>query len=220
MEYQWHQPDHMQIICTSLQTDNHVSTSSLNFFKGRLLFLMPNPKHQRTITTNQSTEGTHIHIRLLLNHPSFLDSLCSVWLGPQNRVFVDNGSSSTDCWPSKRVKVLKKTDITVPQPGKTPIKAYSVLIHLCNASALKYILHQRVLHNSNSTKSSAAKFIKAKMLIDWVKVLRPTQYKKGHFGDVLPSQTLGTVLKKLNLTQQGNTHNTRQNGKTNKQKQT
>jgi len=28
MGWQWHQLDHMQIICTSLQTDNHASTSS------------------------------------------------------------------------------------------------------------------------------------------------------------------------------------------------
>jgi len=26
--WQWHQLDHMKIICTSLQTDNHSSTSS------------------------------------------------------------------------------------------------------------------------------------------------------------------------------------------------
>ena len=26
---QWHQPDHMQTICTSLQTDNHTNTLSL-----------------------------------------------------------------------------------------------------------------------------------------------------------------------------------------------
>jgi len=36
----------------------------------------------------------------------------------------------------------------------------------------------------------------------WVKVLLPTQHKIGHFGQVLLSQSLGTVLKKLNLTQQ------------------
>jgi len=30
----WHQLDHMQIICTSLQTDNYASTSSLNFLEG------------------------------------------------------------------------------------------------------------------------------------------------------------------------------------------
>ena len=32
MGLQWHQLDHTQIICTSLQTDNHDSTSSLNNF--------------------------------------------------------------------------------------------------------------------------------------------------------------------------------------------
>jgi len=33
MGWQWHQLDHMQIICTSLQTDNHANTSSLNFLQ-------------------------------------------------------------------------------------------------------------------------------------------------------------------------------------------
>jgi len=33
MGWQWHQLDHMQIICTSLQTDNVASTSSLNFYR-------------------------------------------------------------------------------------------------------------------------------------------------------------------------------------------
>jgi len=32
-------------------------------------------------------------------------------------------------------------------------------------------------------------------LIDWVVVLRPTRHKAGHFGDVLPSQSLDLVLK-------------------------
>jgi len=30
---QWHQLDHMQAICTSLQTDSHTNTSSLNFYR-------------------------------------------------------------------------------------------------------------------------------------------------------------------------------------------
>jgi len=34
MEWQWHQLDHMQIICTTFQTDNHASIPSLNFFYG------------------------------------------------------------------------------------------------------------------------------------------------------------------------------------------
>ena len=29
----WHQLDHMQTICTSLQMDNHTNTSSLNFYR-------------------------------------------------------------------------------------------------------------------------------------------------------------------------------------------
>jgi len=33
--------------------------------------------------------------------------------------------------------------------------------------------------------------------VAWSKVLSPTQHKIGHFGDVLPSQSLGSVLKRL-----------------------
>jgi len=46
-EWQWHQLGHMQI-CTSLQTDNHASTSPLSFFTGRMLFLLPNQQRQST----------------------------------------------------------------------------------------------------------------------------------------------------------------------------
>jgi len=46
MGWQWHQLDHMQIICTLLQTHNHASmptsTSTLKLFTGRMLFLMSN----------------------------------------------------------------------------------------------------------------------------------------------------------------------------------
>jgi len=48
MGWQWHQLDHMQIICTSLQTDNHASTSSLNFCTGWMLFLTPSQQCQST----------------------------------------------------------------------------------------------------------------------------------------------------------------------------
>jgi len=37
MGWQWHQLDHMQIICTSLQTDNHTSTSPLRFLQAGCL---------------------------------------------------------------------------------------------------------------------------------------------------------------------------------------
>ena len=50
---QWHQLDHMQTICTSLQRYNHTNTSSLNF-TGRMLFLGPNQQCE-------SIEGLPIH---------------------------------------------------------------------------------------------------------------------------------------------------------------
>jgi len=46
-EWQWHQLGHMQV-CTSHQTDNHVSTSPLSFFTGRMPFLSPNQQRQST----------------------------------------------------------------------------------------------------------------------------------------------------------------------------
>ena len=36
----------MQTICTSLQADNHASSSPLSFFTGRMPFLPPNQQHQ------------------------------------------------------------------------------------------------------------------------------------------------------------------------------
>jgi len=52
-EWQWLQLGHVQV-CTLLQTDNHTSTSLLEFFTGRKPFLPPNQLHQ-------STEGISIN---------------------------------------------------------------------------------------------------------------------------------------------------------------
>jgi len=54
-DWQWHQLGHMQV-CTSLQTDNHASTSLLSFFTGRMPFLPPN--QQRQSTKGKSPKGT------------------------------------------------------------------------------------------------------------------------------------------------------------------
>jgi len=43
--WQWHQLHHIQIICTSLQTDNHASTSSLSFYRPHAL-----PDDQPTVS--------------------------------------------------------------------------------------------------------------------------------------------------------------------------
>jgi len=48
MEWQWQQLDHMQVICTLLQTDNHASTSFSFFYMGWMLSLPPNQQHQST----------------------------------------------------------------------------------------------------------------------------------------------------------------------------
>jgi len=46
-EWQWHQLGCMQV-CTSLQTDNHTSTPTTQFFTGRMPFLPPNQQRQGT----------------------------------------------------------------------------------------------------------------------------------------------------------------------------
>jgi len=48
----------MQIICTSLQTDDHASISSLTFFTGRMLFLTPNQQCQSTEGKQKETQHT------------------------------------------------------------------------------------------------------------------------------------------------------------------
>jgi len=50
MAWQWHQLDHMQIICTSLQTDSH-TVPHHSVFTGRMPFLPPNQQHWSTIVT-------------------------------------------------------------------------------------------------------------------------------------------------------------------------
>jgi len=47
--WQWHQLDHMQIICTLLQTANNASTTSLSFYRPDAV-----PDVQPTVS---STEG-------------------------------------------------------------------------------------------------------------------------------------------------------------------
>jgi len=66
------------------------------------------------------------------------------------------------------------------------------------------LVHQKslVLGPSTVRWTSPLVLSTADMHTDWVKVLHLTQHNIGHFKDVLPRQSLGLVLKKLNLTQQ------------------
>jgi len=61
-EWQWYQLGHMQV-CTSLQTDNHASTSPLSFLQP---FLPPNQQRQSTegfkaLNTTSNYTHTHTH---------------------------------------------------------------------------------------------------------------------------------------------------------------
>jgi len=60
MGWQWHQLDNIQVICISLQTDNHVSTLSLSFFTGQMLLLLPNQQRQITEGTTLVTVSRDI----------------------------------------------------------------------------------------------------------------------------------------------------------------
>jgi len=54
MGWQWHQLDHMQIICTSLQTDNHVSTSPPQFLQARC----PSCRPTNSVKALKAEQGT------------------------------------------------------------------------------------------------------------------------------------------------------------------
>ena len=75
-ERQWYQLGHMQV-CTSLQTDNHASTSVLKFFTGRMPFLPPNQQcqsthnHAYTGQTQSTRKQFHKFSRLLKSHAYF-----------------------------------------------------------------------------------------------------------------------------------------------------
>jgi len=66
--WQWHQLNHMQITCSSLQTDNHVSTPSLSYLQTGcssctdwMLFLTPNRQCK-------GNEGNHTLIAVTYLH--------------------------------------------------------------------------------------------------------------------------------------------------------
>jgi len=71
MGWQWHQLGHMQIICTSLQTNNHDSKSSLNLLQAGCSSWRPNNsvKALKAITIKTLTILTLCTIVVLQIHP-------------------------------------------------------------------------------------------------------------------------------------------------------
>ena len=108
MGWQWHQLDHMQIICTSLQTDNHATTLPFSFYSW-MPFLPP---------TN-STEGKVIvcHYALLLLLLPF-NGHVSRWtwvnwdplIPPPSSALEENLCFDTVAWASGRASRLSKIE--------------------------------------------------------------------------------------------------------------
>ena len=118
--WQWHQLDHMQIICTSLQTDNHTSTHSV-FYRPDA-FLPPNQQHQSTegtMTTKketkvESSQSEHTEIMNSLKCCKYCLDSCRVLNGTD---LVTSISSTLPAWPShvwSRLPVLASHECTAP----------------------------------------------------------------------------------------------------------
>ena len=77
--WQWHQMDHMQIICTLLQTDNHASTSPLSFYRPDAL-PAAHPKRQSTEDINMYiTLGRHpCKLSQMVQPPNVFHALISL----------------------------------------------------------------------------------------------------------------------------------------------
>jgi len=60
--WKWHQLDHMQTICTSLQTDNHTNTSSVNFYR---LDALPDAQLTVSYIVSKWDLATDIHLSRL-----------------------------------------------------------------------------------------------------------------------------------------------------------
>ena len=101
----------------------------------------------------------------------------------------------TDRKLQHRAEKRKHAYISIKLPSESPVKQRVVgrdKQRLQNARE-KYLLKEHLQCNSVMSH------------IDWVKVLWTTRHKIGHIGDVLPSQSLGVEVKKVNLTQQKQT---------------
>jgi len=72
MGRQWHRLDHTRIICTSLQTDNHASNSSLNLYRPDALPdaqpKVSNPWRPYIVTLNTMTRPTAVLSPSLSSH--------------------------------------------------------------------------------------------------------------------------------------------------------
>ena len=105
MGWQWHQLDHMQIICTSLQIDNHASNSSLNFLRaGCSSCLPPNNVKALTELTFYAQFDTKQAISETLPKPISLLSMEEQNLTQQKHTFTNQKKCTTKRNKHKKLK--------------------------------------------------------------------------------------------------------------------
>jgi len=104
--WQWHQLNHMQTICTSLQSDNYTNTPS-PIFTGRMLFKTP----KSTVSKH-----THTHIHLTAFCPGLLRwastrKVTPIWISLKQETVSGSGISWAIC---KSAPLFRQ--ITTPAP--------------------------------------------------------------------------------------------------------
>jgi len=106
LEMQWHQLDHMQTICTSLQTDNHTSTSSLNFYRPDALSDV-----QPTESKQWRQYASNTHIKAIAKHKTGT----LTWT-----------RASSPSWEHDKVGVVPRKPESVTSSTVSPIDSTSV----------------------------------------------------------------------------------------------
>ena len=77
-ERQWYQLGHMQV-CTSLQTDNHASTSLLKFLQAGCPSCHPTNSVKALKANHINITSDHINITIISNPYYWLHYLCRRW---------------------------------------------------------------------------------------------------------------------------------------------
>jgi len=147
MGWHWHQLDHVQIICISLQTDYHASTSLLNILQGRMLFLTFNQQCQ-------STEGTEL--RAVMSYVIFIkhtwsiscDLVCGRWCSEcTHRRFLDD-VRCTAAWQRCPAVCRRRTTRTA-RPVEETVSSLAKYLRLIAAENFNSITRHRA---STSTR--------------------------------------------------------------------
>ena len=92
MGWQWHQLDHVQIICTLLQTDNHACTSALMFYRPDAL-----PDAQPTVCRATKKKWLKTENKTALTGNPFVMGkfMLNITMRARNRVAVSTGLATS-----------------------------------------------------------------------------------------------------------------------------